>query len=119
MYSADAHSLYTGDRSRLCKDLLRLSRLYGIITGSSVKHPCKEIERELQHLRSLRIHTHRPHTLRLLRKLDQNKSGVTEEEVSKVLAAIGTWITRLWLVDQPLNGLNTAVSVAAFRHVPK
>ena len=54
------------DRPALCRELARLARLYGILTGTAGKHADARAERALRHLRAMGIDTHRPLTLRLL-----------------------------------------------------
>ena len=54
------------DRPKLCRDLARLARLYGILTGAAGEHPDRKVEAELRHLRALGLNDHRPLTLRLL-----------------------------------------------------
>ena len=106
-----------GDRPTLCRDLARLAGLYGILTGTAGKHPHAGVERELRHLREMRIDIHRPLTLRLLHDARENGQGaVTNRDLAKTFAGIGTWITRLWLADRPTAGTNKAL--AQFAHGP-
>ena len=100
------------NRPALCRDLARLAGLYGILTGTGGQHEDKYVERELRHLREMRIDIHRPLTLRLLNDASGN-GGVTHEELAKTLAGIGTWTTRLWLADRATAGMNTAVAELA------
>ena len=105
------------DRPALCRELARLARLYGILTGTAGKHPDAKVERELRHLRAMGIHTHRPLTLRLLDDAAKcSHRDATDDALSKTLAAIGTWITRLWLANRATAGLNTAAT--EFAHGP-
>ena len=102
------------DRPALCGDLARLAGLYGILTGTAGPHKEKDVERELQHLRAMGIHIHRPLTLRLLDDTsDSAKAEATDKKLAEILARIGTWITRLWLADRPTAGLNKAVAELA------
>ncbi len=105
---------YAEDRPALCRDLSRLSMLYGILTGTAGPHADSRVERELRHLREMRIDVHRPLSLRLLD--DASGTGgasLTHEDLAKILAWIGTWTTRLWLADRPTAGMNTAVAELA------
>ena len=107
----------TGDRPAICRDLARLAGLYGILTGTAGEHPDASVERELRHLRQMRIDIHRPLTLRLLNDARENGQGaVTNRDLAMTFAGIGTWITRLWLADRPTAGTNKAL--AQFAHGP-
>ena len=102
------------DRPALCRDLARLAGLYGILTGAAGQHPDSRVERELRHLREMRIDVHRPLSLRLLNDASVNgDASLTSEALAKILAGIGTWTTRLWLADRPTAGMNTAVAELA------
>ena len=102
------------DRPALCRELARLAGLYGLLTGTAGEHPNAKVERELRHLRDMGIDIHRPLTLRLLDDASQGDgSGVTNEELARTLAGIGTWTTRLWLADRTTAGLNKAVTELA------
>jgi len=106
------------DRPALCRELARLARLYGILTGTAGKHADAGAERALRHLRAMGIDTHRPLTLRLL---DDAARGVHEgatDALTTTLEAVGTWITRLWVANRPLAGLNTAATELAHRPGP-
>ena len=105
---------HADDRPALCRDLARLAGLYGILTGTGIPHEEKDVERELQHLRAMRIHIHRPLTLRLLNDTsDSAKAEATDKKLADILDGVGTWITRLWLADRPTAGLNKAVAELA------
>ena len=72
------------------------------------------MERELRHLRALGIDVHRPLTLRLLNDASDNSvAEECDEALAKVLAGIGTWITRMWLAERPTAGMNRAVAELA------
>ena len=106
------------DRPALCRELARLARLYGILTGTAGKHPDAGAERALRHFRAMGIDTHRPLTLRLL---DDDARGVHEGvkyALAPTLEAVGTWITRLWVANRPMAGLNTAATELAHRRGP-
>ena len=108
------------DRPALCRDLARLAGLYGILTGTAGPHWEKDVERELQHLRAMGIHIHRPLTLRLLEGTsDSTEAGATDKKLADILAGVGTWITRLWLADRPTAGLNKAVAELAHGPGPR
>ena len=105
---------FAEDRPALCRELSRLAKLYGILTGTAGPHVDSRVERELQHLREMRIDVHRPLSLRLLD--DASGTGdvsLTPEDLARILAWIGTWTTRLWLADRPTAGMNTAVAELA------
>ena len=105
---------YAKERPVLCRELARLAELYGILTGTAGQHRDSRVERELRHLREMRIDVHRPLSLRLLNDAaGVGDASVTHEELAKVLAAIAAWITRLWLADRPTAGMNTAVAELA------
>ena len=102
------------DRPALCRDLARLAGLYGTITGTAKPHRNRKVERELRHLRTLGIDVHRPLTLRLLNDASENSvAEECDEALAKVLAGIGTWITRMWLAERPTAGMNRAVAELA------
>ena len=107
----------SGNRPALCRDLARLAELYGTITGKGEHHRNRKVERELRHLRAMRIDVHRPLTLRLLSDASENgDSKESNEALAEVLAGIGTWTTRMWLAERPTAGMNKAA--AEFAHGP-
>ncbi len=107
------------DRPALCREFARLARLYGILTGTAGKHPDARVERELRHLREMRIDIHRPLTLRLLNDASGNgQAEVSNKGLAKILVGIGAWTTRLWLADRPTSGMNKAVAELAHRPGP-
>lgn len=59
--------------------------------------------------------THRPLTLRLLHETKNAKEddGYGNEVLARVLAGIGAWLTRFWLSERPMAGLNTAFAELA------
>ena len=106
------------DRPALCGDLARLAKLYGRLTGTARAHPNRAVRSELQHLQAMGIDTHRPFTLRLFHdtapsepteETDGELTKETSEELAKTLAAVNTWITRLWLADRQTAGMNRAI----------
>ena len=102
------------DRPALCRDLARLAKLYGTLTGTAGPHPATGVERELRHLREMRIDVHRPLSLRLLNDASgHGHASLTDDALAKILAGIGTWTTRLWLADRQTAGMNTAVAELA------
>ena len=108
---------HVGDRPALCRDLARLAGLYGTITGTAEQHRNRKVDRELRHLRAMRIDVHRPLTLRLLSDAGENGgSKESDEALAKVLAGIATWTTRMWLAERPMAGMNKAA--AEFAHGP-
>ncbi len=98
------------DRPALCRELARLAKIYGVLTGTAGKHPDRRVERELRHMRAMGIDIHRPLTLRLLAEDAENGRAQAPERLAETLRAISTWITRLWLADRPLGGLNKAMA---------
>lgn len=69
----------------------------------------------MRHLRGLRIDVHRPFTLRLFDDASKPlETGAQEKELIKVLEAVSSWLTRLWLSGKKLSGLNT--QFANFAH---
>ncbi|MCY3563869.1 MAG: DUF262 domain-containing HNH endonuclease family protein [bacterium] len=106
------------DRRSLLAGLTDLAAHYGVLIGAS-KHPHRLVERELRHLRDMGFDTHRPLTLRLLHEAaTAGAADWTEESLSKVLAGIGTWVTRFWLSDRAMAGMNTAFAELACRPGP-
>ena len=104
-------------RADLFRELAHLARLYGMLTGTAGPHPEDAIESSLRHLRAMRLHTHRPFTLRLLHELNPAAGdGIsTVEQTARMFEAVGTWITRLWLTGRTAGGLNTAFARLAAR----
>ena len=104
----------TVDRPKLCYELARLAKLYGILSGTAGSHSNQNVERELRHLRAMGIDVHRPLSLRLLDDAEKkNEDGVYDKDLAQTLRYIGTWITRLWLADRPTAGLNKAIAEIA------
>ncbi len=101
------------DRRALLADLTDLAAHYGVLTGAS-RHQDRAVEGELRHLRAMGFGTHRPLTLRLLHEANQ-AGGVewTQATLKGVLAGIGTWVTRFWLSDRPMAGMNKAFAELA------
>ena len=110
---------YDKDRTSIGWDLSRLSELYGIITGTSEAYPHEGVERELRHLRAMGVHTHRPLTLRLLNDVNLGAPGATDEKLAIAIGAIGTWITRMWISDLPMAGMNSAMAAMAWASGPQ
>ena len=106
------------DRRVLLTSLADLAAHYGVLTGTN-NHRYPGVEKELRHLRDMGFDTHRPLTLRLLHEADKaDKVNWTEETLTKVLAGIGTWVTRFWLSDRPMAGMNKAFAELAHRSGP-
>ena len=106
------------DRRALLADLADLAAHYGVLLGAS-EHRYQGVERELRHLRDMGFDTHRPLTLRLLH--EAATAGAvewTEATLTRVLAGIGTWVTRFWLSDRPMAGMNKAFAELAHRSGP-
>ena len=106
------------DRPALCRELARLADIYGVITGAAGAHAYRKVERELRHLRAMGIDIHRPLTLRLLAEDAENVGTNAREGLAKTIRAIGSWITRLWLSDRPLGGLNKSMADLAHGRGP-
>lgn len=102
-----------GDCEGLFRDLARLAGLYGILTGTAGAHPDKEVELMLRHLRAMGIDVHRPLTLRLLDDAERSEKSDANGSLANTLAAIGSWITRLWFADRPMAGMNKALAELA------
>ena len=107
------------DPAALCRELARLAKVYGVLTGTAGKHPDRKVERELRHMRAMGTDVHRPLTLRLLSENFENGRANAREGLAKTLGAIGTWITRLWLADRPAGGLNKAMAELAYGPGPR
>ena len=108
------HSGDYRDKAALCRELARLADLYGILTGKAGAHRDAAVERQLRHLRAMRIHVHRPLTLRLLNDADGgDRADGDDAALAKTLAGIGAWITRMWLADRPTAGMNKAIAELA------
>lgn len=102
------------DRPALCRELERLAALYGVVTGTVGNHPDAHVERELRHLRAMELDIHRPLTLRLLDdEAAPDDPRTSPRDLAKTLAGIGSWITRLWLRDKGLAGMNRAITTLA------
>ncbi len=106
------------DRPALCRELAKLARLYGILTGTAGEHANAGAERALRHLRAMGIDTHRPLTLRLLDDAARDVHEGAKDALTTTLEAVGTWITRLWVANRALAGLNTAATELAHRPGP-
>ena len=98
------------DRPALCRELAHLAQVYGVLTGTAGKHSDRKVEVELRHMRAMGIDIHRPLTLRLLAEALASAHTQEREGLAKTIRAIGTWITRLWLADRALGGLNKAMA---------
>ena len=111
---------YAADRPGLCRELAKLAKHYGVLTGAAGAHPNQRVERELRHLRAMGIDVHRPLTMRLMHDADQSgASPASNAELADALGLIGAWITRLWLADRPMAGLNKAVAELAYGRGPR
>lgn len=111
------------DRPALLKELARLAKLYGVLTGTGGEHPDKRVESQLRHLRELGIDVHRPLSLRLLNDAAADAgrapTGMSNEVLARVLGGIGAWLTRLWLADRLVAGLNKSMTDIAHGHGPR
>ena len=100
-------------RPELCRDL---AGLYGQMTGTAAKQASPSVKRELDHLRALGVHVHRPFSLRLLR--DAQRHGRGEESLLPALAGVSRWVTRAWLAGGSLAGLDSAFAQLAHTPIP-
>ena len=107
----------TTDRPRLCRELADLAGHYGLLTGAAGEHPDRRVEAELRHLRSMGVDVHRPLTMRLLH--DAVERSASNAELAEALGLVGAWITRMWLADRPLAGLNKAIADLAHGTGPR
>ena len=106
-------------RPELCSELAGLAALYGQLTGTATDQPSRMVKRELRHLRWMGIHVHRPFTLRLLWDAQRRKElGREEGSLLATLAAVSSWITRAWLADRSLAGLDKAFAELAHTRMP-
>ena len=106
-------------RSKLCSELEHLASLYGKLTGAAGQHPDKRIEGSLRHLRAMGIDAHRPFTLRLLWDLSPDGgANSTSDQTAKVLAAVSSWITRIWLADRSVTDLPKVFAELANARIP-
>ena len=105
------------DRPGLCRELADLAGHYGRLTGTAGEHPDRRVERELRHLRAMGIDVHRPLTMRLLHEAEERPGS--NGELAETLGLIGAWITRMWLADRPLAGLNKAIADLAHGPGPR
>ncbi len=107
------HGASLSARASICRELARLAQLYGVLTGSAGLHRDRRVELELRHLRALGLDVHRPLSLRLLDDASKDDPTPTNLELAKVLDAIGTWLTRMWLAERPMAGINKAAAELA------
>ena len=108
------------NRPALCSYLADLAAHYGVLMGTSGPHRDKDVERQLRHLRAMRFDTHRPLTLRLLYEAKTTGSaGWADATLATVCAGIGTWVTRFWLSDRPMAGMNKAFADLAHGTGPR
>lgn len=107
------------DRPALCRQLNALASLYGILTGTAKPHSDAKVRAEIRHLRAFGIHVHRPLSLRLLNDSVVNDcGGCGLSALAATLNAVGTWVTRMWLADRPMAGLNKAFAELAHEPGP-
>lgn len=106
------------NRPALCRELARLSTLYGRIIGTVGESGHIQVDRELHHLRQMSIDAHRPLTLRLLNDYDQS-SRLNNESIGTLMSRISAWTTRLWLANRPTAGLAKVAAELASRDGPK
>ena len=102
------------DRPGLCRELARVAKLYGILSGKADGHTDRKVEAELRHLRAMGFDVHQPLSLRLLDDAEgEDGDKVSNEDLALTFGYIGTWISRLWLAGRPTAGLNKAVAELA------
>ena len=109
---------YWEDRPELCRELERLAKLYGHISGAAGPHRMTGVEKTLRHLRHMRIDVHRPFTLRLLNDLEKNDGLSDPDEVITTLELVNRWITRKWLADRLGHAMNRAFTDLACKPPP-
>ena len=103
------------NRKALCSQLADLAVHYGVLMGTRGPHRDKNVDRELRHLKAMGFDTHRPLTLRLLHEAESARDfGWTDALLAKAYAGIGTWVTRFWLSDRPMAGMNKAFAELAY-----
>ena len=105
------------DRPQLCRELAKLAKHYGLLTGAAGEHSDRRVARELRHLRTMGVDVHRPLTMRFLH--DAVERSVSNAELADALGVISAWITRMWLADRPLAGLNKAIADLAHGPGPR
>ena len=105
------------DRPKLCKDLARVSKHYGMLTLTVAEgHRHAGVQLSIEHLHRLNINVHRPLTLRLLDDASRSgETGFADEELAGTFNLICSWITRLWLADMMAPGLNARMAELAHR----
>ncbi len=102
------------NRLSLCRELAEASRSYGNLISGGGPHWHKDVEKQLVHLRAIGLDTHRPFTLRLLHESRRHgESYQAGSSLAQVLAMVGTWVTRFWLADRPMAGMNRAFATLA------
>ncbi len=110
----------SGDRAGVCTEVVRLSKLYGLISVTPASHPETRVREELNHLRHMGIHTHRPLTLRLLNDAaSDSECKLDNDALIECLELISTWITRLWATGRSTSGMNRAITELAYAPVPE
>ncbi|MDE0055249.1 MAG: DUF262 domain-containing protein [Gammaproteobacteria bacterium] len=107
---------HAADRPKLHRELAELAHHYGLLTGTAGEHPDRRVERELRHLRTVGIDVHRPLTMRLLH--DAKERSASNADLADALGLVGAWITRMWLADRSLAGLNKAIAELAYGSGP-
>lgn len=104
----------TTDRAGILHEFANLARLYGLITGTAGEHPDQNVERQLRHLRAMGIDVHRPLTLRLLSDAEERgQDEVSHTALAETVEVVGTWVTRMWLANASMTGLNKAMAELA------
>ena len=94
-------------------------RYYGMLLDGAGQHPDRAVEGQLLHLREMGLHTHRPLTLRLLHEAAEAPApSLANSSLAGVLSLIGTWVTRSWLGDKAMAGMNTAFATMAHSDKP-
>lgn len=102
------------DRQAICRELARLAELYGMLTGTKDPPKNAKVRQELRHLREMGFDVYRPFGLRLLNDAYGDDGGKLDDaDLADVLALTGTWITRMWLANKPLAGMNKAMAELA------
>lgn len=101
----------TRDRASLCREVVRLSKLYRQISVEATNQQDRRVRDHLNHLRLMGIATHRPLTLRLLNETtNELESKLEINDLVKCLELISTWVTRLWVAGRRMAGMNRAIT---------
>lgn len=103
------------DREALCADLRTWTGHYARIVGAQgARHPDHRVEHQLSHLRALGMGAYGPFALRVL----DDEDRVGPKEAAETLETAASWITRMWLADKSMSGLNREMATIASEILP-